>query len=88
MELKLSSQTFLNEIDNLRILVEEKADNQVVKDSLNQLTQHYFKKSMSLGEFVVTIPTSEIVELAVKYNLTKKEFLSFEQELRDLCLNR
>lgn len=41
---------------------------------------------MTLDEFKITIPTSEIVELAVKYQLTKKNFTKFEQELQASCL--
>ena len=46
--------------------------------SLNQLTQYYFKKSMSIPEFEIKIPTSQVIELAIKYSLSKKEFTSFE----------
>lgn len=53
--------------------------------SLNQLTMYYFKQEMTLQEFTVTIPTSEIVELAIKYNLISADFIDFEQELKKRC---
>ncbi len=53
--------------------------------SLNELTRYYFNKDMEVDEFKVCIPTSEIIELAVKYILTKKSFEEFQQELRKIC---
>ena len=53
--------------------------------TLNTCTNHYFKKQMTLSEFKITIPSSEIIELAIKYVLTKAPFEKFEQELQSLC---
>lgn len=53
--------------------------------SLNELTQYYFGKNIQGEKFAICIPTSEIIELAVKYILTKKSFEEFEQELRKIC---
>ncbi len=53
--------------------------------SLNDLTQYYFGKSISLEEFVISIPTSQVIELAIKYTLSNKAFEDFEKELHDLC---
>lgn len=54
--------------------------------SLNQLTMYYFQRTMGIAEFKITIPTSEITELAIKYILTKHSFDEFELELKALCI--
>jgi predicted nucleotidyltransferase len=54
-------------------------------DSLNELTQYYFKQPMNHEEFKITIPTSEVIELAIKYTLSKKPFEQFKQELFYKC---
>ena len=58
--------------------------------SLNQLAQYYFGKTMTVNKFVVNIPTSEVVEMAVKFSLGDEEdkeanFDTFEQELLERC---
>lgn len=52
--------------------------------SLNQLTQYYFNKDMT-EQFQIKIPTSQVIELAIKYVLCKKDFALFETELKSLC---
>ena len=54
--------------------------------SLNQLTQYYFMKPMTIQEFTIKIPTSQVIELAIKYQLSKKDFSLFENELLSLCV--
>ena len=53
--------------------------------SLNELTQYYLQNQMTVEPFVITIPTSEIVEMAVKYKLGNGVFSDFEAELQKLC---
>jgi hypothetical protein len=50
--------------------------------SLNLLTEYYFKRSMTYEPFKIIIPTSQIIELAVKYIFSKNPFSDFEQELK------
>lgn len=52
--------------------------------SLNKLTMYYFKQEMNSNPFEITIPTSQIVELAVKYVLMN-DFDGFKKELGNLC---
>jgi hypothetical protein len=54
--------------------------------SLNDLTNYYFHKSMTIEPFKITIPTSEIVELVQKHVLSKHDINDFEVELSSLCL--
>lgn len=53
--------------------------------SLNELTQYYLQNKMTIEPFTITIPTSEIVEMAVKYKLGNGVFADFEKELLALC---
>lgn len=53
--------------------------------SLNELTEYYLQNKMTMDPFTITIPTSEIVELAVKYKLGNIAFSDFEFELCALC---
>jgi hypothetical protein len=53
--------------------------------TLNNLTQYYFKSQMTIGEFEITIPTSQIIELAIRFNLTSGNFQQFQTELMNLC---
>jgi hypothetical protein len=53
--------------------------------TLNKLTMYYLKNEMTLPEFQITIATSQIVELAIKYKLTNKPFSEFENELLVAC---
>jgi hypothetical protein len=53
--------------------------------SLNELTEYYLQNRMAVEPFVITIPTSEIVEMAVKYKLGNGVFADFEKELQELC---
>jgi hypothetical protein len=54
--------------------------------TLNELTISYFNKNMTIDEFKIDIPTSEVIELAVKICLTKDDFSVFENELKALCV--
>lgn len=54
-------------------------------ESLNQLTEYYFSEKMTVEPFTITVPTSEVIELAVKYVLSKKPFKEFETELKQIC---
>lgn len=56
--------------------------------SLNQLTHYYFQRSMTLEPFEIIIPTSEVVELAIKHKLTDNAFDDFETELSMRCNNK
>lgn len=56
--------------------------------SLNNLTKYYFDKNMTVDPFEITIPTSEIIELAIKHLICKKDFIEFERELYSLCMQR
>jgi hypothetical protein len=49
--------------------------------TLNELTQYYFNSKMTLSEFEIIIPTSQITELAKKYVLSKLKFDDFQNEL-------
>lgn len=53
--------------------------------SLNSLTTYYFKESMTLEPFKITVATSQIIELAIKYTLSKYKFVDFEKELYSIC---
>lgn len=53
--------------------------------TLNKLTVYYLKDKMTLPEFPITIATSHIVEMAIKYKLTSKSFSEFEHELFTAC---
>lgn len=52
--------------------------------SLNELCVHYFEQNLSCEARKITIPTSQIIELAIKHVLTKKSFEEFEAELVSL----
>lgn len=54
-------------------------------ESLNQLVTYYFDKPMSLDPFDITVPTSEIVELAVKHKVSKSHISVFEADLYEIC---
>jgi hypothetical protein len=54
--------------------------------SLNELTEYYLQNRMTVDQFTITIPTSEIVEMAVKYKLGNGAFADFEKELKALCI--
>lgn len=47
-------------------------------DLLNELTQYYFDTAMTVDQFKITIPTSQIIELALRY---KNDFEEFQEEL-------
>jgi hypothetical protein len=53
--------------------------------SLNELTEYYLQNKMTIEPFVINIPTSEVVEMAVKYKLGNQPFTDFEAELLKLC---
>lgn len=53
--------------------------------SLNKMTKYYFDKEMTLEKFEINIATSQIIELAIRYVLTKNDFNDFQKELFDLC---
>jgi hypothetical protein len=55
--------------------------------SLNELTQYYFDTNMTLDPFKITIPQSKIIEIAIKYKLTNKDFSVFEHELKAACVH-
>jgi hypothetical protein len=52
--------------------------------SLNELCEYYFQHHLTGEPREVKIPTSQIIELAIKYVLTKKTFEEFEVELMSL----
>lgn len=54
------------------------AFNYLTWDLLNELTQYYFDTQMTVDQFKITIPTSQIIELALRY---KNDFESFQEEL-------
>ena len=54
------------------------AFNYLTWDLLNELTQYYFDTQMTVDQFKITIPTSQIIELAIRY---KNDFESFQEEL-------
>lgn len=49
--------------------------------SLNELCQYYFQRTLTCEPRVINIPTSQIIELAIKHVLAKKTFEEFESEL-------
>lgn len=49
--------------------------------SLNDLSQYYFHKNLNIEPLPVRIPTSQIIELAIKNVLAGKPFECFESEL-------
>jgi hypothetical protein len=53
--------------------------------SLNELTQYYFNSNMTLEPFEINIPQSKIIEIAIKYKLTGRNFSIFETELKVAC---
>jgi hypothetical protein len=53
-------------------------------ESLNNLCMYYFQKTMVGEPRPITIPTSQVIELAIKHVLTKKTFEEFERELMAL----
>lgn len=53
-------------------------------ESLNQLTLYYFGQRIEEPSFAINIPTSQIIELAIKYVLVKMSFDDFIKELRSL----
>ncbi len=53
-------------------------------NSLNELCMYYFQTILTIEPRPITIPTSQIIELAIKYVLTKKSFAEFQCELVDL----
>lgn len=54
------------------------AFNYLTWDLLNELTQYYFSTKMTAQEFTITIPTSQIIELALRY---RNDFEEFQEEL-------
>ncbi len=52
--------------------------------SLNDLCMYYFDRQLTCEPRSVTIPTSQIIELAIKFVLTKKTFDDFQTELLSL----
>lgn len=52
--------------------------------SLNDLCMYYFQREMSCEPRKISIPTSQIIELAIKYVLTHKPFEEFQKELLTL----
>jgi nucleoside-triphosphatase THEP1 len=50
-------------------------------NSLNELCRFYFQQEISGDPFPITIPTSQVVELAVKHVTTKGSFDDFKNEL-------
>ncbi|MGL5934898.1 MAG: Hint domain-containing homing endonuclease [Cetobacterium sp.] len=54
-------------------------------ESLNQLTKYYFDKEMSLDPFEINIPTSEIVELAIRHVVAQNHINVFEADLYEIC---
>ncbi len=52
--------------------------------SLNELCFYYFNQYLTCDPQKVTIPTSQIIELAIKYVLTQKKFEEFQKELLSL----
>lgn len=53
--------------------------------TLNKLTNYYFKMDMVVQPFKICIPTSEIIELAVRIKLNNDSFTNFQHELMRLC---
>lgn len=53
--------------------------------TLNKLTEYYFKQKMTLEPFKISIPTSQIVEMSIKYALDENMFKNFQDELKILC---
>lgn len=53
-------------------------------DSLNELCMYYFQRAITTEPRCINIPTSQIIELAIKHVLTKKTFEEFEKELLSL----
>lgn len=53
--------------------------------TLNKLTNYYFKMDMVVQPFKICIPTSEIIELAVRIKLNNDSFSNFQHELMRLC---
>jgi hypothetical protein len=49
--------------------------------SLNELCMYYFNQQLTCEPHEVTIPTSQIIELAIKHVLTEKKFEDFQAEL-------
>jgi hypothetical protein len=56
-------------------------------NSLNELSQYYFDKQLTIPKKDIRIATSQIVEIAVKYALIDKDFNGFQSELSNL-INR
>ena len=54
------------------------AFNYLTWDLLNELTEYYFDTQMNVDQFKITIPTSQIIELALRY---KNNFEEFQEEL-------
>jgi hypothetical protein len=52
--------------------------------SLNALCQYYFQQDMDCDPVEITIPTSQVVELAVKHVTTHQGFHNFKEELFSL----
>lgn len=53
--------------------------------SANQLSKYYFDAPFTLDPFEITIPTSQIVELAIKHVVAGNTIAEFEYELYDTC---
>lgn len=49
--------------------------------SFNDLCFYYFKKNMDCDPFELNIPSSQLIEIAVKYSIVKKDFNSFKKEV-------
>jgi hypothetical protein len=47
---------------------------------LNELSMYYFNKQMTINELKITIPTSQVIELALKYKLND-DHIGFQDEL-------
>lgn len=52
--------------------------------SLNELTKYYFNTNMKCDSFEVIIPTSQIIEMAIKHTTTGNNFVQFQDELIEL----
>jgi hypothetical protein len=56
--------------------------------TLNKLTNYYFRMDMVLPPFEICIPTSEIIELAIRIKLNEDSFSKFQNELMRLCRDK
>lgn len=53
-------------------------------NTFNELCLFYFKETLTCNPFVITIPTSQIVELALKIKSTSHDIQQFKDEIIDI----